>query len=105
MMRTGAICAGVVLLLLCLACSRGDDGLAGVYRAESDNGKEVELLLKENREGEWTVDAMPVTFRWEPRDGEVWLRTKDGGIVAGEVKGDSITLDLPGVGLLEFTRT
>lgn len=99
----------LLLLPLLLCCGPDHDSLAGNYhsRQESDDqGPAVMLELQDDGNGSWTVSGgAAVAFTWSQEHGKVVLRTKNGGLVAGELEGDAIMLGLPGMRRLTFLPT
>jgi hypothetical protein len=97
----------VILLLMALtlcACARGKDTVAGTYAAKNGD-TEIVLNLKENGTGTWSTDLDEIRFKWSVRkDGRLWLHTREGGVIQGRIADESITLALPGVPDLLFTR-
>ena len=93
-----------LLLLMLTACSQGKDSAAGTYAAQSPD-TEVVLTLSENGRGTWSTDADEISFKWSLRKGgQLWLHTKEGGVVQGRLVEDQIALNLPGVDELVFSR-
>ena len=96
-----------VLALACVlaltACRGGEAELAGQYTATNRDG--VALALHGEGKGTWTTPDEDLEFTWERRGQEVWMHTRDGGIIVGQVTPDGgITVRLPGAGRYEFTR-
>lgn len=95
----------LLLFFTCLILSCGPDHetLAGRYTAQREGNSAVELQLEGNGEGAWTVEGgASMAFTWSQERNRVVLRTKTGGLVAGERQGDAIILQLPGVERLTF---
>jgi len=102
----------ISLMIICLALgckSRGP--FVGRYMAEVDQPvpKQILLELKANGEGSWTINSQEVSFRWEVKNGDIWLHTKGGGVIIGTPVGEKLFLDLsgdikPGGKRLEFKR-
>ncbi len=95
------------LVALCLvalmACSGGPD-VAGTYKG-GPGGDTVELSLDAGGKGHWTAEDEEIPFNWELRGGKLWLHTKTGGLVTGELGGDgAIDMVIPGLGPYHFER-
>jgi len=91
------------LILTLAACSPSKDTVAGKYTAKG-NDTEVVLTLKENGRGTWSTDMDEISFKWSIRKGgQLWLHTKEGGVVQGELVEGRIKLTLPGVDELVFS--
>ncbi|MBW1917359.1 MAG: hypothetical protein JRI57_04980 [Deltaproteobacteria bacterium] len=83
----------------------------GKYVAEvkKPSPKQIFLELKADGEGSWTIESQEVSFRWEVKNGDIWLHTKGGGVIIGTPVGEKLFLDLsgdirPGGKRLEFKR-
>ncbi len=86
------------------ACSQDKKSMAAKYTAKS-NDMEIVLNLKEDGRGTWSTDTDEISFKWSIRKGEqLWLHTREGGVIQGRLKGKRITLTLPGVDELVFSR-
>jgi len=75
---------GLILTWLILGgCGESRAPFAGTYQSmEPYAGKgHIELVLKENGEGTWTLEGKSVKFKWRVSDGRIWLYTKEGGII------------------------
>jgi hypothetical protein len=44
------------------------------------------------------IAANNVSFKWEVRGKEIWLRTNLGGVILGKIIGEAIEIDLPVAG-------
>ncbi len=81
--------------------------LAGTYAGEINN-KDVQLLLSPDGKGEWSVDYETVACTWEPIEGGLLLRTKDGGVILAQADAGVLRLRLPvagaKAGLLELRQ-
>lgn len=98
-----ALCLAALCLAALTACSGAPD-VAGSYHADAD-GERVELELTDGGKGVWTTQDEEVAFSWERRDEEVWLHTRSGGLMTGTLEhGGGLTMDVPGVGALHFSR-
>ncbi len=106
-MRYILICAALILCLLCTpACRQGSD-LAGKYQAagHSDQGGQLQLVLRSDGKGAWKVDREETSFIWEQKGDEILLHSKTGGVIVGKLgKNDSIEISLPGMESFQFIR-
>ena len=97
----------LILLSLGISCQPGRD-LAGKYKAMDPRGggKAVLLELKSDGKGSWKMGHEDFSFTWEDRGDEVWLHSKSGGVIAGNIgKDHSIHVSLPEVGSFRFEKT
>jgi outer membrane lipoprotein-sorting protein len=74
------------LLLVCLllgGCGESRSDFAGKYRSvEPFAGKNyIDLDLKANGKGSWTLAGKAVEFTWMVNDGRIWIYTKTGAIL------------------------
>jgi hypothetical protein len=74
------------LLVFCLAlggCGESRSPFAGTYRSvEPFVGKSyIDLELKEDGKGTWTLEGKTVEFTWVVNDGRIWIYTKSGAII------------------------
>jgi hypothetical protein len=74
------------LVLICLAlvgCGESRSQFAGTYRSEEAfAGKNfVDLDLKDDGKGTWTLAGKSVEFTWVVNDAKVWMYLKTGGII------------------------
>lgn len=94
----------LLALCLCLAACGEDRGqLAGRYTATAQAGH-IFLTLREDGGGEWQAGGESVQFRWERRDGEIWLHARGGGVLAGRLQPGGLEMELPQAGRLLFHR-
>lgn len=100
-MRAFLLCLAAALLM---AGCEGSPGLEGKYLAQGQDGKSVTLTLKPGFTGEWETATDSVPVRWEVRGGEVWLHSKNGGILRGKIQDGALRVSLPGEGELVFSR-
>ncbi len=80
------LAAVLVLVLFGLAlggCGESRSPFAGTYRSiETFGGKNyVELDLKEDGKGTWSVAGKSTDFTWVVNDGKVWIYTRSGAIL------------------------
>jgi hypothetical protein len=106
---------GLVLPLLCLtsivmfilACT-SKEGFVGTYHAQ-ENGTagetEAFLELKETGEGSWRVEENEVFFLWHVKGDELRFNTKNGGVIVGKVRGNTIEATLPGDRTIVFKKS
>ena len=93
-----------LLLLTLMACSPARETVTGTYTAQGEDTTVV-LTLNENGRGLWSTDTDEIPFKWSLRkDGQLWLHTKTGGVIQSTLIDGKITLTLPGVEELLFTR-
>ena len=90
------------------ACEDTSD-LRGRYWAEGPPQEKqadpVELVLNLNGQGFWIMGDERVLFKWETKNNKIWLHTKAGGIISGNlIKSDRIEIMLPGTGRLIFKK-
>lgn len=92
-------------LSLALAACAPDKGEAvGSYVASTDE-TEILLTLNANGRGTWSTDTDEIPFKWSlPRAGQLWLHTREGGVIQGRIENGRVTIALPGVAELEFER-
>ena len=90
---------GLVLVFLALwGCGESRSRFAGTYRSEKtvDGKNYVDLDLKDNGKGTWTLEGKSVEFTWVVNEGKVWLYLKSGGIIIGTPSegGTKLALDM-----------
>ena len=79
-----AMVFGLIMCWLVLGgCGESRSPFAGTYRSmETFAGKNyVDLELKEDGKGTWSVAGKSVEFTWVVNDGKVWIYTKSGAIL------------------------
>jgi len=94
-----AVVLGLFLSGLVLAgCGESRSQFAGTYRSEEAfvGNKHVDLELKDNGKGTWTLAGKSVEFTWVVHEGKVWLYLKSGGIIIGTPSegGTKLALDM-----------
>jgi hypothetical protein len=97
---------GMLALLLVVCCERGGE-VAGKYvTEEGKNGSpgNIRLHLMASGHGSWSRGEETASFRWEARGEEIWLHTKEGGLVVGKLVADRIEVSLPGVAVQVFKK-
>ncbi|MDI6853454.1 MAG: hypothetical protein QME75_07625 [Deltaproteobacteria bacterium] len=92
---------GLLLFGLVLAgCGESRAPFAGTYQSmEPYAGKgHIELVLKDNGEGTWTLEGKSTKFKWRVNDGRIWLYTKEGGIIIiiPSEEGKKLSADMTG---------
>lgn len=100
--------AGVAIfsLFFMVGCERRSE-VAGKYVTEErKNGPSLNIRidLDASGHGSWTSGEENTAFRWEDRGEEIWLHTKEGGLIVGKLKGDRIEVSLPGVAIQHFRK-
>ncbi len=97
------LAAFLVLVLVPLglgACGESHSQYAGTYRSEEPvaGKKYINLDLKEDGKGVWTLAGKTVEFNWVVNDGKVWLYLKTGGIIIATPSegGNKLSLDMTG---------
>ncbi len=98
----GAATLAVAFWLLVMGCGESRQPYAGNYRSvESFAGKgQVELELKENGEATWKLaqEGLIIKLKWQVEDNQLWLYTKEGGIIHATPsdKGRKLMVDMTG---------
>jgi hypothetical protein len=100
-LAAGALLLGV-LLVMCLSCE-SKDRYAGTYEAQGE-AEEVRLELKASGEGLWISGSQEVSFSWYIKSGELRINTKEGGVIVGEIQGDTIKISIPGKKEMAFRK-
>ena len=75
---------GLLLIGLILGgCGESRSPFAGTYKSMEPfvGNKYVELDLKEDGKGAWTLGGKSVEFTWVVNDGKLWFYTKTGAIL------------------------
>ena len=86
------------------ACS-DPSHLVGKYQSPPEAERFVLLDLQPNGQGTWETDFDVVSFRWKQRGGEIWLHTRTGGVITGDiVESTRLKVDIPGVGVIVLER-
>lgn len=100
----------IVCLLLLLSCE-SKERYAGVYKALPNETvkQEIILELKANGEGLWRVGSKDVFSEtpvvWYLKHGDLRVNTKEGGVIVGKIKEDTIQMTLPALGPLTFRKS
>lgn len=82
-LKLAAVLALILFSLVLGGCGESRSPYAGTYRSiETFGGKNyVELDLKEDGKGTWTVAGKSTDFTWVVNDGKVWIYTRSGAIL------------------------
>jgi hypothetical protein len=105
------VAIGMWLLCLCVAFSvscESKEKYVGKYVAaqkDPSTQEKISLELKPSGEGSWIVGDREVTFSWYIKGGDLRVNTKEGGVLVGKIKGNSIRISLPMRGEIVFNRT
>ncbi|MBN2140329.1 MAG: hypothetical protein JW718_04920 [Desulfovibrionaceae bacterium] len=106
-MRPWHVLAAAACIFL-LACSRPmERGPAGKYetRHPSAQDRVAVLILDEDGKGSLSFNGDNAPLKWTAKTrGEVWLHTRDGGVIEARQKDFGLEMSLPGVGAMAFTR-
>ena len=99
-----------ILLFLCVLITNGCDSpkrYRGAYVCLSEGNPpqtETVIELNEGDSGVWTTNGKEVSFRWSIKGTEIRLHTKEGGVITGKIKNDTITITLPGDKMMSFKK-
>ena len=100
--------AAFLILLLVFASSCGQNELyEGTYLAQGGEPSKYsgsQLQLMEKGQAVWRVTDNEISFRWDIKDGDLWLSNKSGGIIIGKIINDTIEITLPGAKKMCFKR-
>jgi hypothetical protein len=82
-LKSAAILGLLVMGLVLGSCGESRSPFAGTYRSvEPFAGKNyIDLDLKEDGKGTWTLAGKTVEFTWVVNDGRIWIYTKSGAIL------------------------
>ncbi len=82
-LKLAAILGLLVMGLALGGCGESRSPFAATYRSvEPFAGKNyIDLDLKENGKGTWTLAGKTVEFTWMVNDGRIWIYTKSGAIL------------------------
>jgi len=89
-----------------LSCEKKNE-IAGKYVTANDMTQKnivAYLELMPNGQGTWSIEEDSASFYWEVRKEKIWLHTKSGGVIPGTIDGDTLTIDLPGMGVHRFIK-
>lgn len=96
----------IFFLLVTVSCEM-KSGVAGKYATAGGTTQKttiVNLELAANGQGTWSMEEDSASFYWEVRKEKIWLHTKSGGVIPGTIDGDTLTIDLPGMGVHRFIK-
>lgn len=96
----------VFSLLFAMSCE-DRESLSGRYVADMEKNPTsptISLELMANGQGSWSTEEDNISFKWEIREGEIWLHTKSGGVIVGKIVGETIEIIVPGVGEYYFKK-
>ncbi len=87
-----------LIMAFVLACGQSDiyEGIYKVQDVKDTKHAGCRLELMEKGQAVWRLADNEVSFRWHVKNSEIWLSTNSGGIIIGNIKGDTITIALPG---------
>jgi hypothetical protein len=71
---------------------------------ESERQQEIVIELKENGQGSWRKGEEEASFTWSINKSEIRLHTKEGGVILGNIRGDTLTIALPNERRIVFKR-
>jgi hypothetical protein len=82
-LKLAAVLVLILFGLVLVGCGESRSPYAGTYRSmETFGGKNyVDLDLKEDGKGTWTVAGKSTDFTWVVNDGKVWIYTRSGAIL------------------------
>lgn len=109
----GWVAALCMLMMLLVSCESGDK-YVGSYRSEATESvkQAIILELRANGDGVWKVVSdeakgppVEVPFTWYIKRGSLRINTKEGGVIVGSIKKDTIHITLPGPKALTFKKT
>lgn len=99
-LKLAVVCGLIMVWLLLGGCGESRSPFAGTYRSvEPFAGQDyIDLDLKENGKGTWTISGKTVEFTWVVNDGKVWFYTKTGAIliVTPSQDGKKLSADMTG---------
>ncbi|WP_052812913.1 hypothetical protein [Desulfonatronum thioautotrophicum] len=95
----------VIFLAVMIGACSDPAHLVGTYESLPQAKQHVVLELQPNGQGTWETDFDVVSFRWKQRGLELWLHTRTGGVITGDiVEGTRLKMDIPGVGVIVLER-
>lgn len=99
-LKIAAVLGLIMFGLILGGCGESRSPFAGTYKSvEPFAGKNfVELDLKENGKGSWTLAGKSVEFTWVVNNGKIWIYTKSGAIliVTPSQDGKELSADMTG---------
>lgn len=100
--------AGLCILVMLLASCESGSKYVGVYQAETQGAVKQEVIVLELRadgEGAWKAGSgAEVPLTWYIKLGHLRIHTKEGGVIVGKIKKDTIRMTLPGSKKLTFKK-
>ncbi|NLI81554.1 MAG: hypothetical protein GX443_07680 [Deltaproteobacteria bacterium] len=93
-------------LILMIACGPREDYL-GTYKAmvqDPPRAAESVIELRADGNGIWRVGDEEASFSWYVKGKELRVNTKDGGVVAGTIRNDTIHISLDGTAAITFKK-
>ena len=99
------ITLALIGLVFTLSCGEPIDRYVGKYEAEDAEQGHVSVELNKNGKGIRKVGDDEVTFRWDVREGKMRVHAKSGGIITGEIEGDTLHVAMPGGKKMSFKKT
>ena len=96
------VCLFCLSLAFCLSCE-SKAKYAGTYEAK-DRPEEVRLELKASGEGLWISGTQEVSFSWYMKSGELRINTKEGGVIVGQIQGNTFKIKIPGKKEMTFQK-
>ncbi len=92
-------------MFIMAGCSEQPE-MAGTYQQVSGDvpGSSSVIELEHTKNGVWQTDIDEVSFRWSVRDDEIWLHTKTGGLIIGQITDLGFIIELPEAGSFVFHR-
>jgi hypothetical protein len=96
-----------MLVVIGLAACPPPERFEGTYVAEESESSPhpgAILELKDDSEGTFRSQEQEVTFRWSVRGHEIRFHTKEGGVIIGEIRGDTLTVTLPSDRVMTFKK-
>jgi len=95
----------ILILLALVSCGHKHDPVGRYEAKHPSEGSTIQMLLKADGKGQWTIARENIHFGWEQKGEEVWLHSRTGGVIVGKIDKDgSIDVDVPGAGRLLFKR-
>ena len=94
-------------LMVGLSCNRERQLYTGTYLlqdADKPENVETYIQLQANGIGLWNTPDDEVSFRWDARDNEIRLYTKQGGVLIGTIQGDNLEIVFPGSKIRRFKK-
>jgi hypothetical protein len=99
-LKLSAVMIMVTLVLAVAGCGESRSPYVGTYKSvETFAGKgNINLDLKEEGRGTWTLGDKTVEFTWVVNEGKIWIYTKTGAIliVSPSEGGKTLSADMSG---------